>query len=313
MMNPAASFTRAGLALLLAAALGAFVQTARAQPSPSVELALVRLDGSKEVLGLLPGTVFAPRVSPDGTRVAFEIPELQADGNPPVASVWVAELANIAERRALPRSNGPMNWAPLWAPDGERIVYLVNGDAPDKIFWRRADGSGEAEHLVDGRSGEGWTPGGTHLLFLTLTGNGDYGISMLDVSSGTTAELIDFAGTAQHSSNVSRDGRWLAYASNETGRYEVWVEPLPRSGARRRITQDGGGHPLWSPDGRTLYFDRGGQLFSIAMDPTSGAPAGEPLALPIEGFAQGEYRRQFDLLPDGRGFVMLFPSSAASE
>ena len=96
-------------------------------------------------------------------------------------------------------------------------------------------------------------------------------------------------------------------ASNETGRYEVWLEPLPRTGARYQITRDGGGHPVWLPDGHSIYFDRGQQLFRLAVNLATPSSSGDPVALPIKGFAQGEYRRQFDLLPNGREFVMMFP------
>ena len=64
---------------------------------------------------------------------------------------------------------------------------------------------------------------------------------------------------------LSPDGRRMAYASNESGRYEVWLEPLPGTGMRYRITKDGGSHPLWRPDGRALYFDRDHQMFSVAV------------------------------------------------
>ena len=128
--------------------------------------------------------------------------------------------------------------------------------------------------------------------FLTLReqgGNRDYDISLLDMSSRTVTPLVGLPGSAQHSSAVSPDGRWLAYASNETGRYEVWLEPLPRTGARYQITRDGGGHPLWLPDGRSIYFDRGQQLFRLAVNLAAPSSSGDPVALPIKGFAQGEY------------------------
>jgi hypothetical protein len=86
-------------------------------------------------------------------------------------------------------------------------------------------------------------PGGTHMRFLTLKeteGNRDYGISLLDISMHTAASLIDLPGSAQHSSAVSPDGRWMAHASNESGRYEVWMEPLPPTGARYRLTRAAG-------------------------------------------------------------------------
>ena len=64
---------------------------------------------------------------------------------------------------------------------------------------------------------------------------------------------------------MSPDGKWMAYASNETGRYEVWIEPFPRTGARYQVTRGGGSHPLWLPDGRALYP-------SIAIIRCSGSP-----------------------------------------
>jgi Tol biopolymer transport system component len=274
---------------------------------PGFDLTLVNVDGTKKVLGRLPASVFAPRLSPDGTRVAFETRD---PNGPDAARLWIAELANLAGRRPLSSVVGPQNWAPMWSDDGERLVFIVSGGRPDAIHSRRADGTGTAEHLIDARSAEGWIGRGTHLRFLTLTGNRDYGISMLDMKSRAVTPLVDLPGTAQHSSAVSPDGHWMAYASNETGRYEVWLEPLPSTGARHRLTRDGGGHPMWMADGKALYFDRDQQMFRLAVNTAAPSSNAEPVALPIKGFVQGEFRRQFDLMPAGAQFVMLFPVGA---
>ena len=279
----------------------------RAQTPAGFELALVDIDGTKKVLGQLPPTVYAPRISPDGKRVAFETRDPSGPDGP---RLWTADLSNIAGRRPLPLVVGQINWAPMWTPDGERLVFIVSGsDRPDAVYWRRADGTGDAEHLIDTRSGEGWNAGGSQMRFLTLTGNRDYGISLFDMASRTVTPLIDLPGSAQHSSSMSPDGKWMAYASNETGRYEVWIEPLPRTGARYQVTRDGGSHPLWLPDGQSLYFDRDHQMFRLAVNTKDLSSSIEPTPLPIKGFAQAEYRRQFDLMPDGRQFLMLFPIS----
>ena len=74
-----------------------------------------------------------------------------------------------------------------------------------------------------------------------------------------------------------------------------------------QLTRDGGSHPMWAPDGRSLYFDRDHQLFRLALNRNDMSSRVEPVPLPIKGFAQAEYRRQFDLLPDGRQFLLLFP------
>lgn len=287
--------------LLLAVGVG------RAQPPRGFDLALVALDGTKRVLGQLPPSVFAPRLSPDGRRVAYETRD--ANG-PDGRRLWIADVSNLANRTPLPNAGGPTNWAPMWTPDGQRLVYLVSGPEPDRIFWRRADGAGEAEPLVTARSAEGWLNGGAQLRFLTLTGNRDYGIALLDMQSRATTTVIDLPGSAQHSTAVSPDGRWLAYASNETGAYEVWLEPLPPTGARHRLTHDGGAHPTWRPDGRAIYFNRGSRMWRLPVDTADPSRAETPVALPIEGFVQGEYRRQFDLTSDGRQFLLLLPLPA---
>jgi Tol biopolymer transport system component len=279
---------------------------AHAQALAGFELTLIDLDGQKKILGELPPSTYAPRVSPDGQRVAFETRD---PTSPDGARLWTADLSNIVGRQPLPLVVGPVNWAPMWTPDGERLVFIVSGDRADAIYWRRADGSGDAEHLIDTRAGEGWTANGAQLRFLTLTGNGDYGIALLDMASRKVTPVIDLPGSAQHSSSLSPDGRWMAYASNETGRYEVWIEPFPHTGARYQVTRDGGSHPLWLPDGQSLYFDRDHQLFRLPVDTKNLSSRVEPVALPIEGFAQAEYRRQFDLMPGGRQFLVLFPIS----
>jgi hypothetical protein len=197
----------------------------------------------------------------------------------------------------------------MWTLDGERLVFIVSGDRPDAVYWRRADGTGDAEHLIDTRAGEGWTRDGSQLRFLTLTGNGDYGISLFDLASRTVTRLVDLPGSAQHSSNLSPDGKWLAYASNETGRYEVWIEPFPPTGARHQVTREGGSHPLWLPDGQSLDFDRDHQIFRLAVNTNDLSSRVDPIALPISGFVQAEYRRQFDLMPDGRQFLVLVPKA----
>jgi Tol biopolymer transport system component len=293
---------------VFAAALAAAAALAQAQPTgePGFELTLVSLTGEREVVGTLPDTVFAPRVSPDGARIAIE----SADFGRQTSSVAVADLGDLDDRYELPLYDGSMNWAPSWSPDGERILFIASGPDGDSIWWQLANGSGGGEHLIDARSAESWANGGRAITYLTLAetpGGRDYGIAMLDIESGETQTLVDGQSSSEHSSNVSADGRFMAYATNESGRYEVFVEPLPQSGQRVQITVEGGGHPLWSRDGRTIYFDREARMYRIGFDPATGHASGMAEALPIAGFVQGEYRRQFELMPDGERFLMLFP------
>ncbi len=105
----------------------------------------------------------------------------------------------------------------------------------------------------------------------------------------------------------------MAYESNETRRAEVYVEPIPRTGQRFQITKNGGSRPVWSPDGTRLFFDNNAgnpaQLFSVNIRYQPAFTSTDPEPLPITGFVQpqGTYRRQFDITPDGRQFLMMFP------
>lgn len=294
------------MALLSLLMLTTFHASAATQTLAAYDLVLVDMKGRKTVLGSLPESVFAPRVSPDGKQVAFELRDASARPALAPERLWVAELAHPERRRALPMVGTGRNWAPLWSPDGQRLVFLVSGSGPDTLYWRRADGTGEAERLVEGLSAEGMTADGGKLAFITLTGDRDYGIFLLDLATKVTTAVVDRHGSEQHSSHVSPDGRWVAYASNESGRHEIWIEPMT-TGKRYRLTEGGGSHPVWSPDGRHLYFDKDSQLFSVDIDLRGAVPkANQPRALPITGFQQGYRRRQYDLMPDGKQFLMLF-------
>jgi len=84
------------------------------------------------------------------------------------------------------------------------------------------------------------------------------------------------------------------------------VQPFPGPGAKIQVTKTGGGHPLWAPDQKALFFDNGGQLFTVGVRTEPAFTVGEAVALPITGFVQGPLRRQFDLAPDGKRFLMMF-------
>jgi serine/threonine-protein kinase len=118
--------------------------------------------------------------------------------------------------------------------------------------------------------------------------------------------------SAQSGSRLSPDGRWIAYESNESGRAEVYVEPLPRTGQRFQISKTGGARPLWAPDMSKLYFDNNAgaatRIISVGVQMKPTFTWTEAVTLPIKDFLQpqGTYRRQYDLTPDGKQFLIVF-------
>ncbi|MEO8314268.1 MAG: hypothetical protein ABI645_05680 [Pseudomonadota bacterium] len=296
--------------MLLAAGMALLRITHAAAANPArFELAMVDMQGQKKVLGTLPGSVSAPRISPDGKKVAFEmVDDPPADPKaPPFLRPYAAELDKLDKPKALqPTLLSNVNRSVEWSFDRDWIVFSASGNGSEAIFRERSDGWIQPKWIMDGKAPEGLYAGWL-LAVLTLKGEKDYGISLVDMNNPKKViARIDAPGSAQYSSRLSPDGKWIAFTSDETGRPEVWVQSLKQQ--RVQLSQQGGSHPQWSPDGSKLYYDQGGKIFRIDVtlnDQT--VRGGEPVALPISGFVQTEMRRQYDLTPDGKSFLMLFP------
>jgi Tol biopolymer transport system component len=269
------------------------------------QVALVDRDGRRHAVGQLPDSAFAPRLSPDGARLAVD------EG----ASIWVADMADLSSLRRIaaagPATATGANQYPLWSGDGQRVIFTsTRGDGVQGLWWQRADGTGDAELLVKpARSAEYWSAPNQRLSYITLRGDLDYGISTFSLQDRTSTPLVDEPTSAQLSSRFSHDGKWFAYQSNESGRYEIYVQPFPATGEKVQVTRDGGMRPVWSADDRELFFDDGARLFSVPLQTQPAVRAGEATALPISGFVQlpANARRQWDMTADGKQFLLMFP------
>jgi len=272
-----------------------------AAPRRDRQLVLIGRDGTRTVVGTVPGSTFAPRISPDGREVVYDTSE---DG-----IFWIASLSDFASSRHRLTPEGGKRGA-LWSTDGKRILYIRDYQGAEALFWRPADGSGTEELLANpARAPESWMPGGRVLSFITLIAGGDYDIWTYSFDKKTAEPFVTIPTTPQHSSHFSPDGRWIAYVSAESGRLEVYVRRATAGAPAIQITKNGGGHPLWSPDQKEMFFDNNGSMFAVAINPALPAfVTAEPQPLPISGFIQGPLRRQYDLMPDGKRFLMLFPS-----
>jgi hypothetical protein len=273
---------------LVCALLAAPIAFAQA---PAVRLAAVDRAGTVTPLGTLPSWTFAPRISPDGTRIVYD-----GDG-----SLWIAALGSLDR----PRRVGAGAY-PVWSGDGATVFFILPIDGKERMLSMPAAG-GDAQVIIDdARAPESWSDAAQVLSYITLSGtNYDVrGYSLRDRSLMPVAVQP----VSEMGSRFSPDGRWLVYESFEHGAPELYVEPWPRTGARTRVTTGGGRRAVWSADGRELLFDRDDrQLHSIRVASTSPLSFSQPETLPIKGFIQGGARRQWDLLPDGRLLMMFRP------
>src|SRR5688572_21660387 len=236
------------------------------QAPPSFKLAWVDRQGTRTPVGTLPPGAFAPRVAPDGRRVAFDT----FDG-----SVWTADLANLSAAQRF----GPGRF-PMWSPDGTRLLFAgANGF---QLYWQASDGTGTAELIADmARAPESWSTALGLVSYITLTGASDYDIWAFSPASRTNRVILAEPTTAQMSSRFSPDGKWIAYQSNASGKYEIYVEPFPVGGTRTKISDAGGERPVWSPGGREIYFDNNGTLLVSTIISTAPFAAQAPVPLPI--------------------------------
>ncbi len=251
----------------------------REPPSPG---RLAWLDRSGREVGAVgpAGFVDNPRISPDGTRVAFEVADPRAGGN----DVWIHDLARgVRSRFTLDPLDANQ---PVWSPDGERLLYGSSAHGrPLHMMIKRADGSGSEEEVVrtnEAQLPQDWSPDGRWILF------GDQSparrprrqLWLLPLEGERRPEPLESAPVSRYDGRFSPDGRSVAFVSEETGRPEVFIAPLRRPGPRQQVSTEGGLAPRWRKDGRELYyFSSQGQLTAVALDASPDLRAAPPRPL----------------------------------
>jgi serine/threonine-protein kinase len=271
--------------------------------------------GHTEPFQLPPGFYWTPRVSPDGSRLAFGMSNTPGGG----ADLWVHDLKRGATSRLTSRPG--WNYWPVWTPNSKNIVFASVGSATRGLYWVRADGSGEAQRLMDVQALPfSFSPDGKRLAYeessitaapiWTAPVEGDPDHPRLGKAEPfLRTPFINTTGA------FSPDGRWLAYSSNETGTREVYVRSFPRPGSKSQISTGGGMIPTWSRNGRELFFysplDRRIRVADYAVKGDSFM-AGKPRVWSQKSLMIARVGSTFDLAPDGKRFaVALYPDGTS--
>jgi serine/threonine-protein kinase len=281
-------------------------------------LALVDLTGARTLLNIPPGLHEHARISPNAKQLALQT----SDGKESFISIY--DLNGAAPMRRL--TFGSSYKKPIWTIDSQRVVFtsaLSSDPSTDRegdrgLFWQPADGNGPLERLTEAEPGTGhqadvWTPDGKTLIF-TVSHGGTWHLSTLAMGADQKPKPLMEEWAANPS--ISRDGRWLAYISNESGRQNIYVQPFPPTGAKYQVSTAGGRNPLWSSDGTRLFYlqdDTAGtmQIVSVDVQTQPSFAIQKTTPLPIKGVIGSLGPRHYDISPDGKYFVVMLPKSQA--
>jgi serine/threonine-protein kinase len=271
----------------------------------TVHIAWFDFAGKVQTLLPAPRAYQTPRLSPDGTRIAFVVD----DGSE--ANVWVYDVGTAQAPRRL--SFGGNSRSPVWTADGRRVVYRSDRDGPTAIYWQAGDGSGVAERLTPPTQGtsdvpEAFSPDGQRLLFDRVS-NGRAQLWQLSLGARQASRVGTIESSQLTGATFSPDGRWMAYSTREPGQKNVlFVDPVPETGARYQISGsvEDAHHPVWSPDGNDLFYTPGPgsriMRVRVVREPTFSFSSPETLPRPFANNA-GSSDRPYDIARDGRRFL----------
>lgn len=247
-------------------------------------------------------TYWTPRLSPNGNRLALAIQNENFD-------IWIYEIAGGAFKRL---TFGSGNFAPVWTPDSRRIVFSSDaGGPPLNLYWKAANGSDTAERLSESSNLQipgSWSPDGRALAYSEMASDTRWDIWLLEFDQGkrSARPVINTDANEVHPM-FSPDGRWLAYTSDGSGSRQVYVQSFPTGGGKWQISTDGGTEPVWSRNGRELFYRAGDRVMRVTIDASRGFKASKPQPL-----FEGKYKLEsatllssYDLAPDGRRFLMM--------
>ncbi|MDR3722704.1 MAG: protein kinase [Candidatus Acidoferrales bacterium] len=240
--------------------------------SAESRLVWVSRNGAEQPLAAAPHAFDRPRISPDGRQVTMTIGEQERD-------VWLYNLARDTLTRLT--FEGSTNAYPIWTPDGKRIAFLSNRDGPNNFYWQLADGSGGLERLTTSeytQAPQSWSPDGQLVAFIEINATTGYDIWVLRIGDRKAQPFLRTPFN-ESAPEFSPDGRWLAYVSDESGRFEIYVQPYPGPGGKWQISTDGGTEPVWNRNGRELFYRSGDKMMAAAVATQPSFFAGKPRML----------------------------------
>jgi WD40-like Beta Propeller Repeat len=303
-----------GVDLAFAANGGLLYRRGSAAAGPGMTIQWLDGAGKKEPLLAKPGAYQYLNLSPDGKRVAITLVE----GG--IADIWVYDPQRDTMTRLT--FGGARDPYPLWSPDGQYVVFPSGGNGiGDGIFYARADGAGQPQPLTQSKNVQfpgSFTPNGMRLAY----DDNESGKSQIwtvpqenqggQLKAGKPEQFLK-SGFIDHAWGFSPDGHWLAYTSNESGKFEVYVRAFPPpssgQGGKWQISNSGGTKALWARNGHELVYRSGDQLMAVNYSVNGDSFVAEKPRVWIDKLGGTNW----DLAPDGKRVAVITPVAAAGE
>ncbi len=256
--------------------------------------------GVESPVPIPPGPYGRPALAPDDARVALAVEDRSN------SDIWIGDLTNGSMSRLT--LEPAIETAPIWSPDGRFVAFRSERERPG-LYRRDAQGAGPIEPLTqtDGpiHSPYSWTPDGSAILLSIFRSFGSQAVAMVTPPDAAVRVLLD-GDFAQTDPQVSPDGRWLAYQSDESGQAEIYVRPFPRvTGGRWQVSVAGGRVPRWSPDGRELFFIDEVGLMAARVLPAEPFRFDPPSRLFAVRMFAGRGGNDYEVSRDGRRFLFI--------
>src|SRR6202790_1340952 len=250
----------------------------------------------------MPGTYSNVRLSPDGRRVAVD----QTDPDGRNVDIWILEPDRGATTRLT--FDPSYHATPIWSPDGKQILFSVNRKLGFQLHLKNADGSGSEDEVADFGTLSSinpwdWSRDGKYALVRKANE-----LWYLSWPERVAKPLLQVKWTVRNA-QFSPDGRWMAYASNETGRMEIYVSPFPTGNGKWQVSSAGGEEPRWRQDGKELsYLSADGKMMAVPVKTGTSFEAGFPAALfqtPRRQPVSAQDVFSYDVSGDGQRFLIL--------
>jgi Tol biopolymer transport system component len=253
-----------------------------------------------------------PALSPNGRQVAIY---RTANAN---VDIWLLDIARGVLSRFTSDASNDVN--PAWSPDGGRIAFQSNRTGVSDLYVKEASGAGGDQRLLStphDKAPADWSHDGRFLLYRNTDPKTGYDLWAVPMTGDGKPFAVAQTEFEERDGQFSPDDRWVAYQSNESGRFEIYVQPFPGPGGKWQVSSNGGAQVRWRPDAKELFYvSLDGKLMAVpialkAEQPEIGAPAAL-FNIRLGGAVQGISRQQYVVSADGQRFLVNTVSDEAA-